>query len=287
MFSLREQSSGLLPPALAENYKNADGAAVKVALLFLERKTADIADICRVLQMDRQSVDKAVDFWLKTGLISENCGQSPAAQPYTLERMAKATLKNPEISQIFSEAQRILGRPTSHSENIKLAELYEVGGFSAEYILFVLEYSREFATGGKEVAYAERVAGDWKKAGIVNLAAAEGYLKSIELQDKMVGDVISALNLSEHKANKRERSMIISWYEKFGYDATFAAEAAKQAGNSDIPYINSILQSWNEKGYKTLRQTRSRLSNSPAGNRKATKKDDLFNSVMSQYKENK
>lgn len=285
MFTLAEKFCGALPAALVEHYKKADGAAVRVALLFLAEKSADIDTICRELQMDRSSAEAAVDFWQKAGLLT-GCTEG-ASQPYTMERMARSALKNPEISQLFSEAQRILGRPTSHSENLALAEMYEVGGFTAEYILFVLEYSRGFARRGGEVSYAASVAREWQKAGISSLSDAERHLGELEAQRKMIDDVAAALGITDQKINKREAGMIISWSEKLGYGAEFAAEAAKQSGKSEIPYINAILISWHDKGIKSIRQTRSGLSNAPAGSRKAANKDSLFDSVMNQYKENK
>lgn len=282
-YNLLQEFSGALPAALQERYKTADGAALKVALLFLEQKSAGIDDICAALNIERGSAERALAFWESTGLISK--GERPAAQKrvYTLEMLARSSLTNPEIPELLRESQRILGRPTSHAENLQLAGLYEGDGLPVEFILFVLEYSRGFAKPGGEVRYAERVAQSWQKAGIATLQQAEQHLIKLQRQEEQAQQVAAALGRDASAFTKRERRMISDWYEKFDYDADFAAEAALQSGKTDIAYINSMLVSWHEKKYRTLRQTRNTTINVKSSGRESGAKGTLFDEVANRY----
>ena len=183
-YSLNAPAGAQLPPVLAERYKTADGAALKVALLFLEQPQADCETVCRVLNMTEAVAQRALNYWVSAGLLVTGEGKPAGAGRYTVEMFARSSLNDPELSVLLREAQRLLGRPTAHRENLMLAALYDAEGLPVEFILFVLEYSRRLAEAGSEVNYADRVARRWQKAGIVTLPQAEDYVRGLERQER-------------------------------------------------------------------------------------------------------
>ncbi len=68
-YSLNAPAGAQLPPVLAERYKTADGAALKVALLFLEQPQADCETVCRVLNMTEAVAQRALNYWVSAGLL--------------------------------------------------------------------------------------------------------------------------------------------------------------------------------------------------------------------------
>ena len=282
-YSLNAPAGAQLPPVLAERYKTADGAALKVALLFLEQPQADCETVCRVLNMTEAVAQRALNYWVSAGLLVTGEGKPAGAGRYTVEMFARSSLNDPELSVLLREAQRLLGRPTAHRENLMLAALYDAEGLPVEFILFVLEYSRRLAEAGSEVNYADRVARRWQKAGIVTLPQAEDYVRGLERQERQQSEVAAAIGRAGDRFTARERRMIDDWSQKFGYDASFAAEAAAQSGKNDIAYLHAMLSGWHRQGFCTLRQTRQTPGNIAARGRGGSGDRSLFDEANEKY----
>ena len=77
--------------------------------------------------------------------------------------------------------------------------------------------------------------------------------------------------------------MIDDWYQKFGYDASFAAEAAAQSGKNDIAYLHAMLSGWHRQGFCTLRQTRQTPGNIAARGRDGSGDRSLFDEANEKY----
>ena len=147
----------------------------------------------------------------------------------------------------------------------------------------MLEYSRRLAEAGSEVNYADRVARRWQKAGIVTLPQAEDYVRGLERQERQQSEVAAAIGRAGDRFTARERRMIDDWYQKFGYDASFAAEAAAQSGKNDIAYLHAMLSGWHRQGFCTLRQTRQTPGNIAARGRGGSGDRSLFDEANEKY----
>lgn len=284
-YSLAQKFNGALPAPLLERYRSADGAALRAALFAIERGGVGAAELINELGFSREVAQRAVAFWVDAGLL---CRGEPAPvqksrEGMTPQRMAREALVNPELGALFCEAQRILGRPTSHAENMAVASAYLDDQLPAELILFVLEYSRPLAEPGFEVRYAEKVARSWKKAGIITLPAAEEHVAELAKLCRQEQAIAAELGVDRMAFTARERRMIGDWFQKYGYNEEFAAEAVRQSGKTDVAYINSVMRSWHEKGCRTLRDTREGIVNAPASGRKIKGKDTLFEDVLDSY----
>lgn len=264
-YRLLQDNTCTLPAVLLERYKTADSAALKAALFFVAHKSASLSLLCNELSFSEDTAARVIDFWKNAGLIAE----ADAQKAYTVETMARSSLVNPEIAILFKEAQRIIGRPTSHSENLALAELYDSDRLSLEFILFVLEFSRGQSKAGSEISTARKTARQWSKAGITTLSDAENHVTELERRERQVSEVAAILGTDPSSLSASNRRTINGWYDKLGYNAAFVSEVLRQRGNASIPYINSVLTAWHQKKYTTIRQTREQIVNAVPTGRKA------------------
>ena len=98
----------------------------------------------------------------------------------------------------------------------------------------------------------------WKRLGVDTPERAEDYLRRQELVDEREWEILSAVGAADRRpAVEREREYIAAWVElglsdeliRLAYERTVFKKGAM-----NWPYMNKILQSWHEAGYRTSAQ---------------------------------
>ncbi len=279
------------PVSFIERYRTADGPALKVALYLLLGNAADIAQIAEELSLSVPTVERSLDFWLRAGLLK----QSDAKEIETGESAEKKTvaplverripitkiassLRNPEVAALLQESQAFLGRTLTQNESERLLCIYEFDELPVEVILMIVAFSKKNAKRNL-ISYIERVAREWKEDGIDSCEKAEKHLKLLATRERRYHSVAEVLGVDIAVFKYKERQYIDQWHEEIGYDATFAEEAFLRHNNNSVSYLNKILRSWAQKGYRTIKETREEVTNTAAPvpeRRKKKKSDDLF-----------
>ncbi|MCL2538734.1 MAG: DnaD domain protein [Oscillospiraceae bacterium] len=276
------------PVSFIERYRAADGPALKVALYLLFGNSADAAQIAAELSLPPSTVERSLNFWLLAGLLTESLPvadlSAKPAKPKVIQaerripvtEMAKR-LRNPEIAALLQESQSYLGRTLTQNESERLLCIYEYDELPVDVILMIVAYSKNKAKRNL-IGYIERVAREWKEDEIDTGEKAENHLALLAQRERRYKKIAELLEIDESVFKYKDRQYIDFWFEELGYDAAFAEEAYLRQGNKSIAYINKIMRSWAEKGYKTIKETRSEVSNTaaPAPNRKSKRKADLF-----------
>ncbi len=281
-----------LPLPLAERFAKADGPALKVALFLLSHGAAEPENIAAQLALPEATVQRALRFWLDAGLVCEGEPQDDDTAATAVERremntaeLAELTLRDSNVAQLLRETQRLMKRTIKHAEQLLLAELYEYDGMSVDVLLSAVAYTAP-RCGSSFRGYLGRVARSWREQGIDTLEKAEKSVAQMMLSERRCAAVAKALGLDEKLIKTRERRFIDSWFSEYGYDETFAAEAALRTGKTDIAYLNSVLRDWHAKGYATVKETRAQTGNVSASRTpRKSGKDTYFTDMLSQYKE--
>ena len=104
----------------------------------------------------------------------------------------------------------------------------------------------------------QREAFKWKRLGADTLERAEAYLRRQEGVDQREWDILQAVGVTDRRpAVEREREYIAAWVEmgvsdeliRLAYERT-----VYQKNAMNWPYMNKILQSWHQAGYRTQAQ---------------------------------
>ncbi len=285
---LTQQFDGsLLPSALREYYRRADGPALKVALLILCSGNCDPDYISDTLSMSEELVARSLSFWQKAGLLDEKndiAGDAPATAlqaqtspspakkqqvPLSPERVRELSLRDPEIATLLQETQRFLGRTLDTLESRTLLEIYEYDELPVEVILMIVAYCVPRMKNRRAlVSMTRRIADDWFEQGVVTASEAEAHLKQLELREQREGQVAEILALEDPSFSKSQKMHIARWYEEYGYGPEMIREAYLLKGNNSIAYINKILQGWYNNGVKTVRDARGGSTNAPVPQKK-------------------
>ncbi len=284
MYSLSSDiDTSLLPLSLVERYRLADAAALKVALFMILNKHSEPARIATELNIPIEKVEKSLKFWTDCGFLAyaNHDVQEQSTKPqtvvpseteevkkeYSIFDVERNLLRNPELSQLFQEAQRYLGRTISDSETSRLFTIYMSFELPVDVLLMIIAYSKKRAKRNL-FNYIEKICKAWKDEGINCAEKAEKHLKLLEKRERREIKVSRILDVEHDSFKYKDKERITRWYEEFGFTSTIIEEAQKYCNEEQkhsVAYINSILKDWHKKGVKTVADTRNKQpSNAPA-----------------------
>ena len=99
----------------------------------------------------------------------------------------------------------------------------------------------------------------WKSKGLENEQAVQEYLNKRKGLEGLLREVFEACG---HRGNPTAADLILynKWHD-WGYDLSMVCAAAEQARNAEgskIPYLDKVLQAWHEAGITDLSQVQAR-----------------------------
>ena len=279
------------PVSFIERYRSADSSALKVGLFLLFGNIADIDGISKELSIPISDVERSLNYWLAAGFLTDASAEKKKPDcshvkkpviPQNERRMPTTKiakyLRNPEIAALLQEAQAYLGRTLSQNESERLLCIYEYDELPVEVILIIVAYSKKRAKRNL-IGFIEKIAREWKEDEIDTSIKAEEHLAVLDMRERRYKLISELLDTDVSVFKFRDRLYIDQWFEQLGYDGVLVEEAKLQSGNNSVAYLNKILRSWSEKGYRTVKDTRQEISQSAApvtSRRKKSGSENLF-----------
>lgn len=224
----------------------------------------NLQKIASVLGTDTATVETALSFFNELGLLKSS-GKKITFEPneqtvetppkYNSEEVFDIIAESNELQLLLVTAQKILGKLPSASSTLILYELYDWLSMPPELILRLLEYCAEL--GKKDLRYVEKVAISWNKMGITSCEMADEYIARQSKKNKYSNSIKTILGITQRNYTPTEQRCIDSWYElgfsldliSFAYDYTVT-----HTGKLALPYMNTTLLAWHEKGITTPEQ---------------------------------
>jgi DnaD/phage-associated family protein len=115
--------------------------------------------------------------------------------------------------------------------------------------------------------YIEKTAFTWEREGVVTLEAAERYIKKLETKRSLVGEIKAILQIRDRELLSEERRYIDGWLTG-GFSAEVIELAYERTvmgtGGLTWKYMDSILNSWRQKGLRTVREIEAKDKKSAA-----------------------
>lgn len=280
---------------------NANATYVKVYLYGLLKcyegeedvSNAAIAEALDILETD---VSKAWRYWKKVGLVhSEGKGtlvfdaiereeekkeevkvQSPQKEekenPETkktssMKEILKAMDVNPKMKETVKMAEQLLKKTLSVKEITSLYNFTQWYAMSQEMVLVLLEYC--VTLDKTSFAYIEKVASGWNEKGITTLDAATKELNRAAKEVRMHNKCKKMFGL-ERELSQTESGYISRWVSELLMSEAMIRNAYERTvtntGKISMPYMNTILKSWHEKGIKTVSQITENETAAPKKN---------------------
>lgn len=262
-----------VPCAVADNYlKLADGPALKVLLYMLSCEDEPEAQkIISATGISERAFEEAIAFWRELGVISNEEGEpaqvlseqtegpapiktpvlKPSRSSYTPKDIADELKTSPELKELFNEAEATLGRILRHSDHETLISLRDYYGFSEQSIVLILGYCADL--GKTSARYYETVAKNLYDSGITDFHSIETEFERSRERYGFEAQIKREFGIDAN-LSKKQSGYISSWSDLgFGLDMiSLAKDRCLDATNKiSFAYIDKILQSWHEKGFKT------------------------------------
>lgn len=276
-----------VPAAVADHFlRLADENQLRVLLYLLRNESATLPQAAAFLQIGEEQAEEALQFWVQAGVIGTGAQsgfaftapEQPAAQPLETVRSSREIKLDPseiahelehsqQLTDLFTLAERLFGRPLTHMEQRSLLWLQAYQGMPIEVILTLLGYCK--AIDKCSMSYAESIAISWISADIMTLEQAEAEVRRLTQAHSFTGQIRRLFQMNRRPTAKQQ-AYIDKW-QSAGYSEPllrYAYELTIEAiDKCNFKYIDAILTDWAAKGITTPEQAQARRSAGKSGGR--------------------
>ena len=275
-----------VPNELVDRYIKMASEYQLKALLFILRNggCSDSSSIARALGQTASDIDELLEFWVDEGVIVAN-GQEAVTKAPANKLPDKKETEKPDVKEamsaprltpkdivaylrddenlrfLLSDAQRVLGRTISHSEQEILINMVIYYGLKVEVVLMILEFYRSEKEKGKTIgiSYINSMAKNWAEEGISSIADAEQKLQDIARGNRLWNEVVAITGIRHRQPTAKQREMVDIWFKDFDIAMiTLAADIMKEnTPQPTLAYVNKILKEWKKKGISSPAQVQA------------------------------
>lgn len=270
-----------VPNLVVDQYlKLATPAQLRVLLYILRNCGREVPnqEIAEKLNLSEDVVEEVLQFWMQTELFGQGESvqepvtpvQEPVQAPKTdvrkvgLQDSRHADLNPLEIERALKDSQelkdlcqmveQIMGNLLRHVELKALVWMHDYNHIDASIIVMALEYAKKI--GKCSVSYAETIILNWWDNGIQTYDQVCQEIDRLDKRNSFTGQIMKHFELAK-KPTPKQQSIIDSWQDRnipmelilYAYE-----KSVDNTGNSAktaFSYIDKILTSWNDAGYKT------------------------------------
>lgn len=273
-----------VPCIVADNFlKLADEAQIKVLLYLLRNSDRAVSteDISANTGVSVQQVSDAVLFWQQVNVLSQDVSfvvptpvqpviEQPAVAeipqvkttPQTVNTVPpKKTMISPSeisavvtndsnIAELFKIAESLLGT-LNHAMQNSLIWMFNYLGLKKEVILILI--SNCIDINKTNPSYIEKIASEWAEKEINTLEAATAELEKINNSRLFTSEIKRIFELRQNPTANQQK-FIAQWQSAdFSIELIHLAyeKTVEQINKVSFEYINKILLTWKENGYKT------------------------------------
>lgn len=267
---------------------NSDYLKIYIYMLYEYSKNGSVSSVEKLekqLHIRRDIIEAAIDFWETNGFMTLSDGvvgfpnnnfESAAEQPDSTEKprkkvrenlrasyapgeIAQAMEENASLSDLFSGAERVLGKSLSSSDIEMIYSFYDWLGLPVEVIIMLLGYCAK--VGKRTKRYMETVAIDWSDRGIDNYEAAEALIKHLENINSNENAVRGVLGIYGRAFTTTEKKYIEKWCSDQQFDIDIISYAydrtVQNTGKLSYLYMNKIMDNWRAEGLDTVEKIKA------------------------------
>ena len=271
-----------VPGIVADNFlKLATGGQIKVLLYLLRYsgKMCSLDEISLNTGVGADEVEEAIMFWQQANVLTpQNSPEiasvrsimshqpldeakqavpvhKPEAVPnhkanYSGSEIADIMKDSQDIRELFKITEGILGT-LKNSQMNSIIWMYDHLGLKKEVIITLLTYCSSIEK--TNTAYVEKIAADWAENDINSMKAAQDEIQRLSASKDYTESIMKLFEMSRRPTTKQDE--IIKQWKKNGFSLDlihYAYEKTlEQINKLNFDYINKILISWNDSGFKS------------------------------------
>lgn len=270
------RNSLVVPSSVAEYLKLAGAEHLRAIIWMCANLGKDIEDSTAAAQlgMSERDLSDALYFWASKGvLISDETEEVPVPAPAeeqpkepekpqlasipvvkpTMAQIAARSEEDPEITGMFSEVQKILGRTIGYDTQATLLMIKDTYSLPCEVIVTICGYAHEHGKDG--TSYISELAKKWAQAGVDTIEKALEHILMLNNTDKLWNDFRASTGVGNPRPTSKQREYLEKWTNKFGFGLPVILlayeETADNIAKVNFKYMDKILTSWHNSGVKT------------------------------------
>lgn len=305
--SIWQEGSFFMPAKITTAYiKLASEYQLKALLLILSTNgKSNSRDIAKILGCTESDADDFLDFWVEEGVLTKD-GSAPIvntvpapSSPKTVKiaedkpaekklqsvpvptlspkDIVEACRESEELTNLMSEAQEVLGKTLSHTEQELIVNMVSYYGLPSEIVLTILHYYKSQKEKGRArgTMYIATMAKNWSEEGITTLDAADEKLKDIENSNRLWEEIVGLTGIKHGNPTVKQRNMIKGWFDDFSKEMiALACDIMKENTEKiSLSYADKVLKNWKKKGISTPADVQA--DNEKHRKAKESKSDDI------------
>lgn len=241
-----------------------------ILLIFSNAEKHYSANLLSNLLNEPQSrVEEAITYWIRRGVLCEEKSSAAKNVSVLSGKSVAAPIRRetpPEMRYLLECAETLLGRTIAPAEYKCIQHILEYLKLPADVVLMAIDYCNQ--SGKMNARFLERTCGLWSDRGIVTHELAEQYLTFLKQQRSNETAVKRLIGIENRALTEKEQNLMRPWFEEYHFDMDMiklAYERTVQYINKpSIAYMNKILTSWHEQGFKTVEEAENEKKQSSA-----------------------
>ena len=173
----------------------------------------------------------------------------------SIKDIARRLNESSEVAMMFNEVQEVFGRTLGYDGQSNLLVLFDHYGLPAEVIVMLCSYAKTVGKQGA-IAYIMQMGKSWAEEGITDFDSASRKIGRLENAQKIWNQFRQLTGIENPKPTSKQSQFLELWINDYLYDIDiiyFAYEkTVEKKGKISFSYMNGILRSWHESGYKTI-----------------------------------
>lgn len=173
---------------------------------------------------------------------------------YSTSDIAEFLEKDTSLRTYIENCQQIMGKIFNVGEASVLIGIVQYLGVTTDYVALLCAFS--ISHGKKSVRYVEKLALSFYDEGITKYKELETHLKCLNRAEELQPTVRNMFGIGDRALTAKEKKLIEHWCGELELDVSLIRKAYEitvtNTGKASMPYCNSILESWNSSGCKTV-----------------------------------
>ncbi len=173
----------------------------------------------------------------------------------TQAEVVMAAKQDPNLAQLLTEAQNVLGNTLRTSEQELIVNMVNFYGLKPAVVMVILQYYKNEKDSGRAIGTStiQNIAESWAAEGIETLNEAEEKCKEMEQSDSFWREIATKSGIKFRTPSESQRKTVLLWRENFSMEMVERAiDIMKDhCASPSFKYLNGILSNWLKKGIKT------------------------------------
>jgi len=262
-FESYQNNFALPKDIIDDDFENLDPIFLKVILIIYKNSDKNYSTnlLSNLLSVSEGKIKQAVDFWVEKSLLVRHKEQainpnvlvfSKSVETVPIQNTAKIASK--ELTYLLECMENLLQRPVTSAEHKTIVNILEVIKLPADVVLMAIDYC--VSIDKVNARYFEKVCASWSDNGINTHEMAEQYLSLLKNKRLNENKVKQTFGIDGRNLTDNERDFVCKWFDTYKFDVAVIKLAFEKTvtaiGKISFPYINKIMLSWYENGYKTI-----------------------------------